>query len=224
MKIVAFVGASDSGKTQLISQLIGEFAHRGVRVAALKHCPHGFEIDTKGKDSWMFARAGADGVAMIGPGEWAVLHKASDGSEADPADIASRFFPAAEVVLVEGGKGMRGLPKIEVTRDLRLSPPVTPPDQILGLVTDRQDESESPVPVFAFSQVAGICDFILSQGEVAMPDVKLEVDGREVLLNEFVQTIFANTVLGLVASLSGLDPEPRTVTLVIERKRTAESQ
>lgn len=218
MKIIAFVGASDSGKTQLLARLITEFVRRGVRVAALKHCAHGFEIDSKGKDSWLFARAGAEGVAMIGPGEWAVLHQTSDGSEADPADLAARFFPQADVVLVEGGKRLPGLPKIEVTRGPKAERPVTPAGQLLGLVTDRPDEAEVATPVFSFSQVGEICDFILSRGEVVMSKIKLEVDGREILLNDFVKAFIENTVLGMVTSLSGIGPEPETVTLVIERK------
>jgi molybdopterin-guanine dinucleotide biosynthesis protein B len=218
MRIIAFVGASDSGKTHLLARIITEFVRRGIRVAALKHCAHGFEIDSKGKDSWIFSRAGAEGVAMIGPGEWAVLQKTSDGSEAAPLDLAARLFPRAEVVLVEGGKRLPGLPKIEVSRGPGPVRTVTPSGQLLGLVTDRPDEAEASVPVFSFSQVGGICDFILSQGEVAMSNIRLEVNGEEVLLNDFVKTLFENTVLGMLTSLSGVDPDPRTVTLVIERK------
>jgi hypothetical protein len=51
-----------------------------------------------------------------------------------------------------------------------------------------------------------------------MSNIKLEVDGEEVLLNEFVKTFFEKVVLGMVTSLSGVNPDPRTVTLVIERK------
>jgi molybdopterin-guanine dinucleotide biosynthesis protein B len=221
MKIVAFVGASDSGKTHLIARIITELVRRGVRVAALKHCAHGFEIDSKGKDSWVLARAGAEGVGMIGPGEWAVLHKTSDGSEADPLDLAGRLFPQAEVVLVEGGKRLPGLPKIEVSRGRNPVGSVTPAGQLVGLVTDRPDEAGVSVPVFSFSQIGGICDFILSRGEVVMSTVKLEVDGEEILLNEFVQRIFENTIVGMAASLSGIDPDPKTITLVVERKTPA---
>jgi len=43
------------------------------------------------------------------------------------------------------------------------------------------------------------------------------VDGREVNLNPFVRTFIERTVLGMVTSLSGIDPEPKKVSLVIER-------
>jgi hypothetical protein len=54
-----------------------------------------------------------------------------------------------------------------------------------------------------------------------MADIKLEVDGREVNLNPFVRTFIEKTVLGMVTSLSGIDPEPKTISLVIDRKEAA---
>src|SRR5512135_1166605 len=110
MKIVAVVGFSESGKTRLIVRLIQELKRRGARVAALKRCPHGFSLDTEGKDSADFSRAGADGVGLISPDSWAALGRSRS---AVPSRLASRFFPEADVVLIEGGRDVRGTPKIE---------------------------------------------------------------------------------------------------------------
>ena len=49
-----------------------------------------------------------------------------------------------------------------------------------------------------------------------MTEIKLEVDGKEVLLNPFVKTFIANTVRGMVTSLDGVGSEPKSMTLVIE--------
>ena len=51
MRIVAVVGLSETGKTRLVVRLIEEFRRRGLRVAAVKRCSHGFSLDTEGKDS-----------------------------------------------------------------------------------------------------------------------------------------------------------------------------
>jgi hypothetical protein len=48
-------------------------------------------------------------------------------------------------------------------------------------------------------------------------NISLEVDGREVNLNPFVQTFIERTVVGMVTSLSGVDPEPERISLVIDR-------
>ena len=70
-------------------------------------------------------------------------------------------------------------------------------------------------------ETAEICDLILSLEEGNMADIKLEVDGREVNLNPFVRTFIERTVLGMVTSLSGIDPEPKRISLVIDRKEAA---
>jgi hypothetical protein len=50
-----------------------------------------------------------------------------------------------------------------------------------------------------------------------MTNITLEVDGREVNLNPFVRTFIERTVVAMVTSLSGIEPEPRKITLVIAR-------
>ena len=51
-----------------------------------------------------------------------------------------------------------------------------------------------------------------------MADITLEVDGREVAMNPFVRTFIERTILGMVTSLSGIDPEPQRISLVIDRR------
>jgi molybdopterin-guanine dinucleotide biosynthesis adapter protein len=216
MKTVAIVGASGSGKTRLITGLIAELKRRGLRTCVLKHCAHGFALDTEGKDTWNFAEAGADGVAMLGPGEWAVRMKARDVPEPDLRALARRLFADADVVLVEGGKTAR-FKKIEVLRTGVSGALLTAGEELLAVVSDAPAPDSAPAPFFEPSQTFEICEFILSRGEDVMADITLEVDGREVNMNPFVQTIFENTIRGMVSSLSGVDPDPETIKVVIRR-------
>jgi molybdopterin-guanine dinucleotide biosynthesis protein MobB len=162
MRIVAVVGLSESGKTHLLAALIGECKRRGLRTFALKHCSHGFSLDLDGKDTWVYRQAGADGVAMVSPEEWAVIRKLTEG---DLRTLAERAFPDADVVLIEGGKQARGLRKIEVLRSGVSDVIQTPADELLAVVSDRGAPEGSPVPVFTSSQAAEICDLILSLEE-----------------------------------------------------------
>ncbi|MCK7507787.1 MAG: molybdopterin-guanine dinucleotide biosynthesis protein MobB [Desulfobacterales bacterium] len=73
MRVLAVVGYSGSGKTRLVVRLVGELRRRGLRVAAVKRCSHGFALDTEGKDTAAFAAAGAEGVAMVSPEGWAAV-------------------------------------------------------------------------------------------------------------------------------------------------------
>jgi molybdopterin-guanine dinucleotide biosynthesis protein B len=214
MRIIAVVGLSESGKTLLLTGLIGELKRRGLRVFAVKHCPHGFSLDPEGKDTWKYARSGAEGVAMVSAEEWAVLRKEED---ADLRTLAGRLFPGADVVLVEGGKRARGMKKIEVLRSGVSDVVETPPEDLLAVVSDRRVPPGTSAPVFSVQQTAEICDLIQAQEEEAMSEVKLEVDGRDIPLNPFVRTFFEKTVLGMVGSLSGVGPEPRTIVVAIDR-------
>ena len=78
MKMFAFTGTSDSGKTRLIKKLVGELKTRGHVVSVIKHCAHGFDLEDKGKDSAKFMKAGSDSVCMYSPDGMVVFqHKGS---------------------------------------------------------------------------------------------------------------------------------------------------
>jgi molybdopterin-guanine dinucleotide biosynthesis protein MobB len=214
MKIVAVVGFSESGKTRLIVRLIRELTARGLRVSAVKRCSHGFSLDTEGKDTADFSRAGADTVAMVSPEGWAAIGASPAG---DASQLAARLFPDADVVLVEGGKDVRGTRKIEVLGVDAAAAPMSPPGELVAIVADRPVPGCAAVPVFGPDDISGISDFILSLEEAKMADITLEVDGREVNMNPFVRTFIERTVMGMITSLSGIDPEPKRISLVIDR-------
>jgi molybdopterin-guanine dinucleotide biosynthesis adapter protein len=214
MRIVAIVGFSETGKTRLAARLIMELRRRGRRVAAVKRCAHGFSLDTEGKDSADFSAAGAEGVALVSPEGWAAFGSAAD---ADAARLAARLFPEADVVLIEGGKDVRGIRKIEVLRAGVSEIPVSPPGELAALVSDLPAAGGGAVPVFGPDDVAGVADLILSLEEADMADIKLEVDGREINLNAFVKTFIEKTLLGMVTSLSGVDSDPKRIAIVIDR-------
>ena len=215
VRIVAVVGHSNTGKTFLLTRLIREFKRRGVRTFALKHCAHGFSLDLEDKDTWEFARAGADGVALVSPGEWAVLRTTQvPGLRV----LAREAFPEAEVILVEGGKHEPGLKKIEVLSPNRSGIPLTPPAELLAVVSEKAAPAGLEAPVFAPAQAADICDFILSQKEESMAEIELIIDGQPVPLNAFVREFIEKTVAGMVTALDGVSPEPAEIVLKIRRE------
>ncbi len=100
--IVSFVGKSGSGKTTLIEAAVRELKKKGFRVAVVKHAHHGFEMDRPGKDSWRFAQAGSDIVAVSSPGRLAMLEHVEDELNYD--QVISRIGSKVDIVLVEGFK------------------------------------------------------------------------------------------------------------------------
>ncbi len=99
--VICIVGKSKSGKTILMEALIKELKSRGLMVGALKHHKHGdFEIDIEGKDSWKYAKAGADAVAISSPAKFAVIKNVNEEMEID--EICDRYFTDCDIVLAEG--------------------------------------------------------------------------------------------------------------------------
>ncbi|HLW46389.1 MAG TPA: molybdopterin-guanine dinucleotide biosynthesis protein B [bacterium] len=70
--VIGVAGASGSGKTSAIVGLIKRLRGRGLRVGAVKHAAHGFQIDRPDSDSARMMDAGAERVVLAGPSETAV--------------------------------------------------------------------------------------------------------------------------------------------------------
>src|SRR5512138_1681342 len=216
MRIVSVVGFSESGKTRLVVRLIEALKGRGLKVAAVKRCSHRFSLDTEGKDSAEFGRAGADGVVLISPEGWAALGPARD---VDAPRLVRRLFPDADVVLIEGGKDIRGTPKIEVRRGGRPGLPAARSEDLVAIVSEGPAPGAA-VPVFGPDETARIADLILAQEEGDMAEIRLEIDGQEINMNAFVQSFIERTVVGMMTALTGVDPDPRTIKLEIDRTGT----
>ncbi len=81
--------------------LIKGLKNRGLSVGALKYHKHGdFEIDIEGKDTWKYAKAGADTVAISSSVKFAVIKKVEGEMGID--EICDRFFTGEDIVLTDG--------------------------------------------------------------------------------------------------------------------------
>ncbi|VVB94027.1 Molybdopterin guanine dinucleotide synthesis protein B [uncultured archaeon] len=99
--VICIVGKNKTGKTQLMEALIKELKSRGLRVGALKHHKHGdFEIDIEGKDTWKYAKAGADAVAISSPVKFAFIKDLEKEMGID--EILEYYFGDSDIVLADG--------------------------------------------------------------------------------------------------------------------------
>ncbi len=193
--------------------LIAEMTRRGLKVAAVKRCHGDFSLDVEGKDSSAFTRAGASGVGLVSSEGWAFMGRSAE----DPVLTAAGLFKRADVLLVEGGKHVPGLPKIEVLRRGISEERCVPEGELSALVADFEVEAPPGVPVFRPEDVAAVCDHILRSGkEEAMKEVTLEIDGKDIRLNPFVQRFIESTVLGMIGALDGVPAAPDTVIVKLK--------
>ncbi len=198
--VVAIVGHSKSGKTTLNEGLIADFKRRGRRVAAVKHAHKEFDVDRPGKDSWRYAEAGCESIAILGPRRSAVLR------QHDPdypfAQVVSAAAGNADIVLVEG-LSSGPYPKIEVHRSELGKGLRCDRSDLVAVVTD--EPLQNGCRQFSPEEVGALAGFIEDE-TAGRPEGRtaLQINGKAVPLGSFTQSIIANTILGMVSSLKGV--------------------
>ena len=154
------VGWKNSGKTTLVSRLIAELTRRGLKVAAIKHAHHAFDVDQPGRDSYKFREAGAREVAVVSARRVAIMHELRDEVEPALEDVLKRL-EGSDLILIEGFK-RHDHPKIEARRLESVQQDALGEEfpGIVAIASDHEVESGA-VPVYALDDIAGLTDFIL---------------------------------------------------------------
>jgi len=146
-KIVSFVGrGSLSGKTSVIERVIAELKHRGRTLAVVKHGIHMQVPDKEGKDTFRFARQGADRVMMFSDDSLFMYEYTPPTVEY----LVSLAVKDVDIVLVEGFKA-GPFRKIEVFNSQVYETPLCiehPSPDYIALVSDKR--LEVPIPRFGF--------------------------------------------------------------------------
>ena len=152
--VIAFSAWSGTGKTTVIEKLIPVLKTRGLRVAAVKHDAHDFEIDRKGKDSWKFFHAGADVTVITSDKKTALIEQRS----LDLMDVFSRI-PDVDIILAEGFN-QDDLPRIGICRKATGKGFRHPLSQYIAIVTDEHID-DPHIPVFLPDDHEGLADFVM---------------------------------------------------------------
>lgn len=205
--VLAITGKSDAGKTFLIERLVPEMKERGYKVAAIKHCPHGFDLDVEGKDSWHFTKAGAEGVLLQSPAGLGLI-RIGTGTAASLDELAKRYFPDFNLVLAEGFARDESTKTVEVLRKGIHEQLESPPERLIAVVADFTIPTGRPV--FGPNEIRRIADFLeklIEEDQQSPATVQLRINGDPVFLNEFVQSVIKGTVAGLIAPLKKKEDE-----------------
>ena len=166
--IVSFVARSGTGKTTYLEGVIPALGALGVRVMAVKHDVHRFEIDKEGKDTWRLRRAGARQV-LIANAEQMALVATVDG-EQPLLTLVERYARNVDLVITEGYR-RSGMPKVLVQRqgaretmDLETAGGAeTRGGEVIAVVSDRTDQPTEGLPLFALSEPADLAHWLVDR-------------------------------------------------------------
>ncbi|MBA4372033.1 MAG: molybdopterin-guanine dinucleotide biosynthesis protein B [Thermodesulfovibrio sp.] len=112
--IIGISGFSGSGKTTLIEKALPVLKGRGLYVGVLKHTHHNLVIDTEGKDTDRFFKAGAAYVFADDDAQGFARYR-HEG--ADLPEALSRFPKGLDLIIVEGYKSSE-LSRLWLAKDL----------------------------------------------------------------------------------------------------------
>ncbi|MHA1711645.1 MAG: molybdopterin-guanine dinucleotide biosynthesis protein B [Candidatus Freyarchaeota archaeon] len=217
MVVVAVVGSRDSGKTRVVELLIRRLMEMGCQVATAKHIPEvEFTIDTRGKDTWRHAMAGARRVISIAPRELAVIKKI-DTTSYRLEDVVKECGEETDIILLEGFKGLIGqeltVPKIvtvktvdEVLEAYKQFKPIL----AFAGFSDIQTEMKFPYvnlarePEKLVEIVAKRVVPLIERRRKRKEEFRIEVDGDPLTLKPFVRRIMRNTILAMISTLKGV--------------------
>jgi molybdopterin-guanine dinucleotide biosynthesis protein B len=154
--VVAVVGFSNSGKTRVATELVQILTAWGYRIAAVKHCPHGHQVDRSATDSARLFEAGASLVIASSPDK--ITHIERTGADTALEQIAASIGPGYDLVVAEGFKGST-VPKVLVLGKEEISPT---PQQVIAIVSDHRTEA-SPVPCYSLRKLSELAEQIQRQ-------------------------------------------------------------
>ena len=199
--IISIVGRSNSGKTTLLEGLIPILKERGYRVAVVKHAMEDVEVDTVNKDTWRFSQAGSELSAINSINRLAVFKYAEN--DFSPAELSHFISWDYDLILTEGFK-QSNYPKIEVHHKGQEKDLVSPPGQLLAVVTDEPLKTQAPQ--FSKDELQKLADLIektiLAQQE--KDDVDLLVNGICLPLNQSTKNLLTRTLVAMASGLNGI--------------------
>lgn len=196
--LVCIVGKSGVGKTYVVERLVAELKRRKYRVATIKHSSSSFEIDHEGKDTWRYAQAGSDAVAISSSQRFAIIRKVDH--DLTLAELQRFLGLDFDIILAEGFKHEKA-PKIEVHRREFGPDLVCAKEELLAIATD--EKLKIDVPQYNLEDAPELADIIEKRffDRAKEDEVVLFVDEEMIPVNPFVRSIIAKTVTGMVSAL-----------------------
>jgi molybdopterin-guanine dinucleotide biosynthesis protein B len=219
MPIVAVVGSRHSGKTATVETIVRELTKKGYRVATAKHI-HGanFTIDTEGRDTWRHAKAGAHITIAVAAKELTTIRK-TDTTKLTLSDITKNCEDNTDVIIIEGFRELIAqdptVPKIvTVKNENEVNEAAEFFKPIIAFVGEIPVAEERKIPIINITkQTPKLIETInkrispiIVERRQTTASTNIEINGKQLALNPYVQKVTRNVVLAILSTLKGADP------------------
>ena len=208
IRIFAVSGFKNSGKTTLCMKLLEELGRLGVKTGYIKRTaeealsPRATDTGRAAELGVSSALWGADGLRMESP-----------AASVTPDYIVSRYFPDAEIVIVEGGKYL-DLPKIWVENG------EPRPENVSGvfMVYDRNSAGDGKMLFGAGCEAEMARRLAATVRGGFYRSAKVYIGDRPLPVKDFIADFIRGSVLGMLASLKGGGDASEGVRIYIDGK------
>lgn len=209
--VVAVSGFKESGKTTLCLDLLDRFRQAGLEVGFVKHSAgcHGRPLIPADRDSGRGASAAIPSLLWTDEGI-----RLEEARSFDIEEILFRFFPAVDIVVVEGAK-ILPLPRVWVG-------PADPPGEVKGIFAryDHRTCGDLSRNLYGGGDEGLLAQRIIDLCRKAeSTGVALYGGRRRIPAKSFVADFIAGGVLGMVSALKGAQWARDGLSLFIRSKK-----
>jgi len=215
MPIIAVVGSRRSGKTTTVEAIVRGLTEKGYRVATAKHIPEAeFTVDTRGKDTWRHAQAGAKAILIVAPNEFTIIKKVNT-KECNLNDFVQECDKEADILILEGFRKLvaknLSIPKVvtvktvkEVYESSKYFKPIlsfagSTTEEVEGLKIPKIDVFKEPKKLVEI--VERRVSSVIKRRRALKERLDIQVNEKNLLLNPFVKKLVRNVTLAIVSTL-----------------------
>ena len=213
--VVCVVGRDGSGKTHIIEGIARELKARGHRVATVARSAEGPALECVTRDAERYASAGSDMIVVGSPDAVTCVRLVDEEVSLD--ELIWTVGEEYDLVLAEGFRES-GFPKIEVHRAAVGGGLICRKDELLALASDTPFDID--VPRFGLEDAAGLAGLLEEKvlPTILEEDASVYVDGIHLPIALFVRKMVANTVIGMLRNLKGVN-RPRSLRVIVRLRR-----
>ena len=180
--VIGIYGESGSGKTRLIIDIIKRLTREGFKLACIKITDKKINVDTKGKDTWKYAKAGSELVVLSSKNETDFFVKNKEELQKIINQI--NYLNKYDLVIIEGAND-------DFTPKIRL-----------GNIKIRKNTIQTYKGDFE-ELIIKIKNEIIRRK--IMKKISIKVNGKQIPLTEFPAKFIKNTISGMLKSLKCID-------------------